>query len=130
MEIRNMFCGVSHGHESGYNAGDLGSIPGLGRSPAEGNGYPLQYFGLESPMDRGAQPMGSQRAGVTNTFGNWRKGDPCFKVAKNMAESCSCFGVVWKVEFESNETGYLANETSKQSVEGVTWFFVTADRKL
>ena len=31
--------------------GDLGSIPGLGRSPGEGKGYPLQYFGLENSMD-------------------------------------------------------------------------------
>ena len=38
--------------ESTYNAGDLGSIPGLGRSPGEGN--PLQYSCLENPMDRGA----------------------------------------------------------------------------
>ena len=36
------------------NAGDVGLIPGLGRSPAEGNGYPLQYSRLENPMDRGA----------------------------------------------------------------------------
>ena len=36
------------------NAGDMGSIPGLGRSPAEGNGYPLQYSCLENFMDRGA----------------------------------------------------------------------------
>ena len=35
-------------------AGDLGLIPGLGRSPEEGNGYPLQYSCLENPMDRGA----------------------------------------------------------------------------
>ena len=34
--------------------GDLGSIPGLGRSPGEGNGNPLQYSGLENSMDRGA----------------------------------------------------------------------------
>ena len=40
--------------ESTCNAGDLGSIPGLGRSPGEGNGNPLQYSCLESPMDRGA----------------------------------------------------------------------------
>ena len=39
---------------SAYNAGDLGSIPGLGRSPGEGNGNPLQYCCLENPMDRGA----------------------------------------------------------------------------
>ena len=37
--------------ESACNVGDLGSIPGLGRSPAEGNGYPLQYSGLENSMD-------------------------------------------------------------------------------
>ena len=37
--------------ESTCNAGDLGSIPGLGRSPGEGKGYPLQYSGLESSMD-------------------------------------------------------------------------------
>ena len=36
------------------SAGDLGSIPGLGRSPGEGHGNPLQYSCLESPMDRGA----------------------------------------------------------------------------
>ena len=37
-----------------YNAGDLGSIPVLGRSPEEGNGNPLQYYCLENPMNRGA----------------------------------------------------------------------------
>ena len=36
------------------HAGDAGSIPGLGRSPGEGNGNPLQYSCLENPMDRGA----------------------------------------------------------------------------
>ena len=39
---------------SAYNAGDRGSIPGLGRFPGEGNGNPLQYSCLENPMDRGA----------------------------------------------------------------------------
>ena len=39
---------------STYNAGDLGSVPGLGRSPGEGNGNPLQYSCLENPMDGGA----------------------------------------------------------------------------
>ena len=37
-----------------YNVGDPGSIPGSRRSPGEGNGTPLQYSGLENPMDRGA----------------------------------------------------------------------------
>ena len=44
----------SVGKESACNAGDLGSIPGLGRSPGEGNGNPLQYSSLENSMDRGA----------------------------------------------------------------------------
>ena len=44
----------SDGKESACNVGDLGLIPGLGRSPGEGNGNPLQYFCLENPMDRGA----------------------------------------------------------------------------
>ena len=39
------------GKESACNAGDLGSIPGLGRSPGEGKGYPFQYSGLEHSMD-------------------------------------------------------------------------------
>ena len=39
------------GKESACNMGDLGSIPGLGRSPGEGKGYPLQYSGLENSMD-------------------------------------------------------------------------------
>ena len=43
----------SHGKESVYNAGDLGSIPELGRSPIEGNSNPLQYACLNNPMDRG-----------------------------------------------------------------------------
>ena len=48
------FPGGSEDKASVYNAGDQGSIPGLGRSPGEGNGNPLQYYCLENPMDRGA----------------------------------------------------------------------------
>ena len=48
------FPGGSDNKESTCNAGDLGSTPGLGRSPGEGNGYPLQYSYLENFMDRGA----------------------------------------------------------------------------
>ena len=45
------FPGGSAIKESAWNMGDLGSIPGLGKSPGEGNGYPLQYSGLENSMD-------------------------------------------------------------------------------
>ena len=48
------FPGGSDGKESACNVGDLGSIPGSGRSPGEGNGYALQYSCLENPMDREA----------------------------------------------------------------------------
>ena len=43
-------CG-SAGKESACNAGNLGFIPGLGRYPGEGKGYPPQYYGLENSMD-------------------------------------------------------------------------------
>ena len=48
------FPGGSDGKESYYNAGDLGLIPGSGRSPGEGNGNPLQDSCLGNPTDRGA----------------------------------------------------------------------------
>ena len=47
--------GGSDGNESAGNIGDPGWIPGSGRSPEEGNGYPSQCSCLENPMDRGAQ---------------------------------------------------------------------------
>ena len=58
------FPGGSDGEESVCNAGDLGSIPGSGRSPGEGNGNSLWYSCLDNPMDRGVcglQSIGSQR---------------------------------------------------------------------
>ena len=67
--------GGSDGKESARNAGDLGSIPGSGRSPGEGNGNPLEYSCWDNPMGRGGwraiQSMGSQRVRqhlATNTF--------------------------------------------------------------
>ena len=51
MEAGRGFPGDSDGKESACNAGDLGSIAGLGRSPGEGSGYPPQYSGLENSMD-------------------------------------------------------------------------------
>ena len=49
--IYHRFTGGSDGKASACNAGDLGSIPGLGRSPGEGNGNPLQHSCLENPMN-------------------------------------------------------------------------------
>ena len=50
----NIYPGGSDGKVSACNEGDLGSIPGSGRSPGEGNGNPLQYSCLENPMGGGA----------------------------------------------------------------------------
>ena len=60
------FPGGSDGKESSCNVGDLGLIPGWGKSPGEGHGNPLQYSCLDNPMERGAwwtTVHGSQRAG-------------------------------------------------------------------
>ena len=54
MGIVSVYSGGSEVKASACNVGDLGSIPGLARSPGEGNGNPLQYSCLENPMDRGA----------------------------------------------------------------------------
>ena len=75
------FPGSSVGKGSACSAGDLGSINGLGRSPGEGNGKPLQYSCLENLMDRGAcglQTMWSKRGGhdwTTKTSCSWYKGE-------------------------------------------------------
>ena len=67
------FPGGSDSKESACNAGDPGSIPGLGRSSREGNDYLLKYFCLENSMDRvpgGLQSMRSQRVrldGITKS---------------------------------------------------------------
>ena len=53
IDVLRGFSGESDGKASACDAGDLGSIPGSGRSPGEGNGNPLQYSCLENPMDRG-----------------------------------------------------------------------------
>ena len=60
------FPGGSDGKESACNVGDLGLISGLGRSPGEGNGYPLQYSCLENSMDRG--PWWATVHGVTKSW--------------------------------------------------------------
>ena len=50
IDVLGFLCG-SDGKESACSVGDLGLIPGLGRFPGEKKGYPLQYSGLENPMD-------------------------------------------------------------------------------
>ena len=63
--VMNFSCG-SAGKESTCNAGDLGLIPKLGRSPGEGKGYPLQYSGLENSMDCIAQGVTQSQTGLND----------------------------------------------------------------
>ena len=55
INLTTCFPSGSDGKESDPSAGDLGSITGSGRTPGEGNGYPLQYSHLGNSMDRGAR---------------------------------------------------------------------------
>ena len=60
------FPGGSAGKESACNVGDLGSIPGLGRSPGEGKGYLLQYSGQESSVDSVVHGVAKSQTRLSN----------------------------------------------------------------
>ena len=60
------FPDSSAGKESACNAGDPSSVPGLGRSPGEGKGYPLQYSGLENSMDYTVHGVTKSRTQLRN----------------------------------------------------------------
>ena len=72
------FPGSSAGKESTCKAGDLGSIPGLGRSPGEGKGYPLQYSSLEN-----SSPWGHKESDTTERL-------PVSGILKNPPANCKC----------------------------------------
>ena len=64
----DLVLGGSDSKESAFDAGDLGSIAGSGRSPGEGNGNPLQYYCLENPMDRGGWEATAHRVTKSQTW--------------------------------------------------------------
>ena len=74
MKEKNHYCllkplrdfPVAQPVESSYDAGDLGSIPELGRSPGEGKGHPLQYSGLENSMDCVVHGVAKSRTGLSD----------------------------------------------------------------
>ena len=83
MKVTENFPCSSVGKESACNAGDQGSIPGLGRSPGEGNGNLLQYSCLENPMDRGTWQATVHRfARVGHNLATNRKPDELGMVLK------------------------------------------------
>ena len=72
------FPDSSDSKESAYNAEDLGSIAGLGRSPGEGNGNLLQYSYLDSPIDRGAWPSTVHGVAKSDTTKHLTVPQSCF----------------------------------------------------
>ena len=68
------FPGGSAGKESTCNAGDLGLIPGLGRSPGEGKGYPHQYSCLENSMDCIVHGIAKSQIQLSDFFISWHNG--------------------------------------------------------
>ena len=79
--------------ESACNVGDLGLIPGLGRSPGEGNGYPLQYSGLENSMDCIVQVVAESDIEQLSLLTLY-----CFRV--QVTKSCSVGGIEYLLKFE------------------------------
>ena len=71
------FPGGLAGKESACNAGDLGLIPGLGRSPGEGKGFPRQYSGLENLMDCIDHGVTKSRTGLSNFHFHFTFTIPC-----------------------------------------------------
>ena len=87
------FPGGSNGKESVYNARDTGSNPGLGRSPGEGNRYPLQYSCLENPMNRGAWWATVTPIGIASSKMILWQCSRCLLTGLNTA-SADCFSFV------------------------------------
>ena len=114
------FLGGSVGEESTCNAGDLGSVPGLGRSSGEGNGYPLQHAGLENSM-------GPQRDCATFTFTSLPMvlpGTPCEAQARGLKDlqdvrglpGCACAGCAHSL---SHVRLLVSSSPPRSSVHGI-----------
>ena len=96
------FSGGSGGRESACNAGDLGLISGLGRSPGEGNGKPLQYSCLQNPTDRGTWQATVHRVTQSRTWLKQLRTHMSMRQETNKGRFRRCFF-----------TGYLCNNVSR-----------------
>ena len=76
------FPGSSVGKESACNAGDLGSIPGSGRAPGEGNGNPLQYSCLENPMNKGIWRATVRRVAESDMTEQLHRSEGCRRTSR------------------------------------------------
>ena len=108
LRIVQSFPGSSAGKESACNTEDLRSIPGLGRSPGEGKGYPLQYSGLENPVDCWVH-------GVTQSRHDW---PTLLSQSYNLCSHCSllhCFK-------RYSELYWPDSRTPKKQSQLCSWF--------
>ena len=103
--------------ESACNAGDLGSIPGLGRSPGEGNGNPLQYSGLVNSMNCIVHGVAKSPTRLSKTFtfihSNTRLSDFHFHNSNYFPKSR-----VWKKQGESDFAGENLTNTTLPGAQG------------
>ena len=108
-------CG-SAGKESACNAGDLDSIPGLGRSPGEGKGYPLQYSDLENSKGcivHGVTKSWTQLSTFHSIF-------PSFRVFSNESALCVRWPKYWRFSFSIS----ISNENSVLISFRIDWFVI------
>ena len=125
---REIRCFSGNFQESAHNAGDLGLIPGSGRSPGKGNGYSLQYSCLETPMDRGAwQATMHGVARVRHNLetkppppGNSDKSDPRL-VEVYEWNSAVPLPPVWTVQHCGLESGHQNGTALRQELGWVQW---------
>ena len=97
------FSGGSDGRASAYNAGDLGSVPGSGRSPGEGSGNPLQYSCLEIPVDGRAWQATVHRVAKSQT----RLSDFTVGVAEKNDLTCDCQWEINVVVISQNKVSLI-----------------------
>ena len=86
--VKKDFPGGSDSKEPACNAGDLGLIPGSGRSPGEGNGYPLQYSCLENSMDKKSGRLSSWGHKESEMTERLTRGDKEVKHCQSSLSSC------------------------------------------
>ena len=108
----NISLGASACKESAYNAQDPSSIPGLGRSPGEGNGNPLQYSCLENLMDRGAWWSTPHRLQKSDKLLNYKLGVLItifldLRSGYDSQGSGKCFPCCWKVKLMVTQSSCL-----------------------
>ena len=136
--FKSRFSGGSVSKGSTCNAGDLSSIPGLGRSPGEGNGYPLQYSCLENSMERGAwwgyspwpvrdtQSMGSQRLDTTEWLSthrhlparSWLQGKCVFSITQDHHWHFLSISLGHTAPFDTGNLPKLSNSSMMVKLKG------------